>query len=456
MAEVGEVGNGERVAAMFSGLRVHRAALPDGPAILGNGTLLIKVDKHFFIKGTKKERKAARKAGTPEVRYIAFNKSDATRNTADANYRYKAPLPAGATEGEMVEIQLKDAVPMTREDFMQELENDLDHHPGNILDPRALLLILLFFGPFFVISYQVSMFAHDLGIRGPDAVKGGDLFKLFRVADFEYGRKTAGAIPEYLMGRDLGGDNAGDPGWAVVFDRLRGRNPERNLWERAIAERWREGNIENSIWDEPYKGDKRSSFQKSSDQCPGLEVASFSTTVQPVDADGTMLAPFQSDAIMMGTYCIESGFFLLLLLMVPFLLLGGFIHMTVGWRRDLKEYVKAALKREMSEAALAVHVEEATQGDRFGGKCCRRPCTVLYAHKYGCIHNLDFHCDFRATVRNAGNAMGDTKGMVGGNNAYHAGWLKRGRALGDLDGDGDIDTVRKRVLTAVRVVRHCS
>lgn len=368
---------------MFSGLRVHRSSLPDGPPILGNGTLLIKVDKHYFIKGTNKERKAAKKAGTPEVRYIAFNKSDATKNTADSNYRYKAPLPAGAKEGEMVEIQLKDAVPMTQGDFMQELENDLDHHPGNMLDPRALLLILLFFGPFFVISYQVSMFAYDLGIRGPDAVKGGDLFKLFRPDDWEYGQKVAGAIPEYLMGRDWGGDKT--PGSAVVFDRLRGPNPERNWWERAIAERWREGNIENSIWDEPYKGDKRSPFQKSSDECPGLEINSFSTTVQPVDGGGTELASFTSDATMMGVYCVESVFFLLLLMLVPFLLLGGFIHMTIGWRQDLKDYVKAALKREMSEAALAVHVEEATQGDRFGGKCCSRPralplCPQVWMH----------------------------------------------------------------------------
>jgi len=41
--------------------------------------------------------------------------------------------------------------------------------------------------------------------------------------------------------------------------------------------------------------------------------------------------------------------------------------------------------------------------------------------------------------------MGDKTGMVGGNNAYHAGWMKRGRKLGDMDGDGDIDTVRNHV-----------
>lgn len=39
--------------------------------------------------------------------------------------------------------------------------------------------------------------------------------------------------------------------------------------------------------------------------------------------------------------------------------------------------------------------------------------------------------------------------MIGGNNAYHAGWLRRGRKLGDSDGDGDLDTVRKQLLQRV-------
>jgi ribosomal protein L24E len=54
------------VVSMFSGLRVHRSALPDGPP-LGKGTLTVKVDSHFFIRANKKERRAARKAGTTEV-----------------------------------------------------------------------------------------------------------------------------------------------------------------------------------------------------------------------------------------------------------------------------------------------------------------------------------------------------------------------------------------------------
>ena len=73
------------------------------------------------------------------------------------------------------------------------------------------------------------------------------------------------------------------------------------------------------------------------------------------------------------------------------------------------------------------------------------PARCLSVHKYGCIHRPEIHRDLRATVRNAGSAMGDKTGMVGGNNAYHAGWMKRGRKLGDMDGDGDIDTVRNHV-----------
>ena len=52
----------------------------------------------------------------------------------------------------------------------------------------------------------------------------------------------------------------------------------------------------------------------------------------------------------------------------------------------------------------------------------------------------------QTSVRHVGDVTGDTKGMVGGHNAYHAGWMKRNRRLGDMDGDGDLDTVRKHLL----------
>ncbi len=284
------------------------------------------------------------------------------------------PLPEGAQDGEIVEVQLADAVPMTAKDFMYELESDLDHHPGNMMDIRALLLVVLFFGPFFIISYQVTMFAHDLGVRGPDAVKGGDLFKLWRPHDFAWGQANRfAAIPADMQGRYWGGVGNEEPGAAVVFDRLRGENLDRDRWEREIALKWKEGNVPDSIWDVAYKGDIRSEFQKSNKHCSGIEVGSFFTTVKPVDADGTPLETFRSDATIQGAYCMESLFFLVLLLVVPFLLLGGFIHMTIGWRSDLKHYVKTALKREMSEAAKAVQIDEATDGDRFGGKCFTLP-----------------------------------------------------------------------------------
>jgi hypothetical protein len=45
-----------------------------------------------------------------------------------------------------------------------------------------------------------------------------------------------------------------------------------------------------------------------------------------------------------------------------------------------------------------------------------------------------------------GTTTGDAKGMIGGNNAYHAGWLRRDRKIGDSDGDGNLDTVRKHIL----------
>ncbi len=36
--------------------------------------------------------------------------------------------------------------------------------------------------------------------------------------------------------------------------------------------------------------------------------------------------------------------------------------------------------------------------------------------------------------------------MIGGNNAYHAGWLRRDTKIGDTDGDGNVDTVRQHIL----------
>eukprot|EP01043_Picozoa_sp_COSAG02_P044371 COSAG02_NODE_3959_length_5983_cov_9.304176_2_plen_67_part_00 len=38
--------------------------------------------------------------------------------------------------------------------------------------------------------------------------------------------------------------------------------------------------------------------------------------------------------------------------------------------------------------------------------------------------------------------------MIGGTNAYHAGWMTRGRKIGDTDGDGSVDTVRQHILKA--------
>lgn len=305
------------------------------------------------------------------MRYIAFNKSEVTDNAADSFYRYKAPLPEGAKEGEIVEIQLKDALPMSSKDFMYELESDLERHPGNMLDPRALLLILLFFGPFGIISYQTAMFGYDLGVRGPDSVKGGDLFKLWWEEDYVWGASHVNeAVPDHMKGRYWGGLEGEPIGSATVFDRLRGHNPARDRWEREIALKWREADPSLPLWDEPYKGDRRSPFQKSNDHCPALELSSFTTMVTPVDAGGSELKSFESGASIFGTYCLRNGLFLVLLFIVPFLLIGGFLHMTIGWRQDLKHYVKTAVKREMSDAAKAVQIEEATRGDRFGGECC--------------------------------------------------------------------------------------
>ena len=307
-----------------------------------------------------------------KVRYIAFNKSEVTDNATDSFYRYKVPLPEDAKDGDLVEVQLKDALPMSAKDFMYELESDLDRHPGNMLDPRALLLVLLFFGPFGIISYQTTMFGYDLGVRGPDSVKGGDLFKLWREEDYLWGASNvAEAVPDHMKDRYWGGDQGAPIGSATVFDRLRGDNPTRDRWEREIALKWREGDPSRPLWDEPYKGDRRSLLQRSNDHCPALELASFTTTVTPVDTDGNELESFASDASIYGTYCLRNGFFLLLIFIVPFILIGGFLHMTLGWRQDLKHYVRTAVKREMSDAAKAVHIDEATRGDRFGGECCQ-------------------------------------------------------------------------------------
>ena len=114
-------------------------------------------------------------------------------------------------------------------------------------------------------------------------------------------------------------------------------------------------------------------------------MGSFFTTVKPLDAGGNELEPFRSDATMLGTYCFNSLFFLLLLFIVPFLLIGGFIHMTIGWRGDLKSYVRAALKRETSDAAKAVQIDEATEGDRFGSKSFPRSLATIPA----CLTNLE-------------------------------------------------------------------
>ena len=82
-----------------------------------------------------------------------------TDNQHDEYYRYKAPLPEDAQDGDTVDIQLSDAKAFTKKDFMIELEDDLEHHKGNMADYRAILLILLFFGPFYLITAQSVMFA---------------------------------------------------------------------------------------------------------------------------------------------------------------------------------------------------------------------------------------------------------------------------------------------------------
>lgn len=392
------------------GLRVHRSAKPDGPP-LGFGTLTLKVDEHFFIHASKKEQRQAKNDGREEPKYIAFNKSECTQNSADTTYRYKAPLPEGAKTGELIEINLKDSEPMTAKDFIYELENDLEHHPGNMADPWALLLILLFFGPFVIVVYQTTMFAQDLGVRGPESVKGGDLFKLTPI------------------------DNIGD---------VRGPNPARDRWEQEIASAWRDGNRPESIWDEPYKGDLRSDFQKAPPACSRWDLAFPVTTVKPVDASGTPLPTFESDAVVQGTYCVTNMFFAIVLLMFPILLIGGFVHMTCCWRKDLRSYVKSAIKRELSDAAKAVQIDEATQGDRFGSTSLQHVALLAHLHLYT-------DCNLVGTVRSISKSEGDWKGMIGGQNAYHTGWMKRNRKLGDVDGDGNVDTVRRHTLRSISV-----
>ena len=58
-------------------------------------------------------------------------------------------------------------------------------------------------------------------------------------------------------------------------------------------------------------------------------------------------------------------FFVVLLFVIPFVLIGGFVHMTVGWRQDLKDYIKAALKRESKPASnpslLVIDVSRLTE-----------------------------------------------------------------------------------------------
>jgi len=370
-----------------------------------------------------------------------------TDNQHDEYYRYKAPLPEDAQDGDTVDIQLSDAKAFTKKDFMIELEDDLEHHKGNMADYRAILLILLFFGPFYLITAQSVMFAQDLGVRGPDAVQQGDLFKLHNIKAFALGRESPSALPEYLKGRYWQGADgtisASQRGAAVSFDTLRGRNPERNMWETEIARAWKDGDRPDTIWDGAYKGDVRSESQKVTSDCQGLLLgAPFPTQVTPMDRSGAPLpsSTFTSEASMQGTYCVESFFFVVLLFIVPFVLIAGFFHMTFGWRADLRNYVMHALTREMSDAAKAVQIEDATKGDRFGGKY-RWLCCAVTLSPNRIFTPPDLTAPVCPTVRAVGSTEGSRGGMVGENNAYHAGWLKRDRKIGDMDGDGEIDTV---------------
>ena len=337
---------------MFSGVRVHASAKAGGPPILGTGTLSIKVDKHFFIHGSKRDKREARKSGTPVTRYIAFNKSVVTENKSDEAYRYKVPLPDGAVEGEMVSVQIRDAVPFTNKDFMIELDDDLNHHPGNMADPRAIMLILLFFGPFFLITGQSTMFAQDLGVRGPAAVKQGDLFKLHDSPIYDAAKGDPTLMPDHLKGRYWGPDPAisqDGRGRAAVFAKIRGNNPQRDDWERQIALAWAAGDPtlkdDGKPTVEPYLGDLRTEKQKADSDCTSLDIRLTTATVQRKDRDGGLLDTFSSEATLQGTYCSESVFFVMLMFVIPFMLIGGFVHMTVGWRTDLKDYIKAALTR---------------------------------------------------------------------------------------------------------------
>ena len=85
-----------------------------------------------------------------------------------------------------------------------------------------------------------------------------------------------------------------------------------------------------------------------------------------LNASGGEVGSADSEINVKGTFCGEGIVFVFVLFMVPLLLLGGFAHMTWGWRRDLKNFVSTALKREMSEAAKAVAQQAATEDDRFG------------------------------------------------------------------------------------------
>ena len=43
-----------------------------------------------------------------------------------------------------------------------------------------------------------------------------------------------------------------------------------------------------------------------------------------------------------------------------------------------------------------------------------------------------------------GSTEGSAKGMIGDSNAYKSSWMKRGHKLGDIDGDGTVDTIGQK------------
>ena len=409
-------------------MRSHRTPQVGGPPLL-HGTVKLKVDHHFFVHGTKKERMAAKKEGRPEVRWIGFNKSLATHVGSDSYYRYKVPLPADAMEGQEVEVELSKAKPFSRQDFLTELNDEIQHHKGNMSDPRALLLILLYFGPFFLISGQAFMFAGDLAIRGPAAVSQGDLFGLSREDVRLAASKDSGYFDGTLYRDALPRDVLGSVrGIAASFVGVRGANAQRDEWEAAISQAC-DSYLSMKDYECPTcceraaltslrsgsagPANRTLNTEPVSGSCVQATIRNVQRTVTFLNASGGQVGSADSEINVKGTFCGEGIVFVFVLFMVPLLLLGGFAHMTWGWRRDLKNFVSTALKREMSEAAKAVAQHAATEDDRFG-------------------------------LRGVGSTEGSAKGMIGDSNAYKSSWMKRGHKLGDIDGDGTVDTIGQK------------